>query len=190
VGILKGSMYYYIKTKEDLLYELVRRAQAARVPTLDEDEELRASSAPVRLRAFIARWMAESEKGRVWNQVAEQEFRKLRGRRLSAVIDRRDKFSSFVKSIIEQGVREGHFDPAVDPSVATNTIFELMNTSRMWYQPTGTLSLAEIGDWYATFVIRGLGSPQRSSNHEAAVGRPLRTPSRRRTSAPAGRRTT
>jgi AcrR family transcriptional regulator len=188
VGILKGSVYYYIKSKEDLLYELVRRAQAARLPTLDEDEELQAAPAPERLRAFIARWMAESEKERVWNQVAEKEFRKLRGRRLSAVIDRRDKFSGFVKSIIEQGIKEGNFDPSVDPSVGTNTIFEVMNTSRMWYQPTGRLSLTEIGEWYATFVIRGLGGPEWSSDRAALSARPRRAASRRkRTAASAGR---
>ena len=180
VGILKGSVYYYIKTKEDLLYELVRRAQAERMHVLDEDAELGRSPAPDRLRAFIARWMAETEQQRVWNIVAERDFRKLSSRRLKAVIDRRDRFSAFVKAIIDRGVEEGQFDPDVDTSVATNTIFELMNTSRMWYQPTGRLSLLEIGDWYATFVIRGLGGPDWKGNKGRARG-PERNGSRRRT---------
>lgn len=170
VGILKGSVYYYIKTKEDLLYELVRRAQAERMPTLVEDDELGSSPAPVRLRAFIDRWMAETDQQRIWNIVAERDFRKLSARRLKAVIDRRDRFSEFVKSIIDQGVAEGNFDPDVDTSVATNTIFELMNTSRMWYQPTGRLSLLEIGAWYATFVIRGLGGPEWSAGRSRTRG--------------------
>lgn len=173
VGILKGSVYYYIKTKEDLLYELVRRAQAERMHVLDEDPSVAESPPPDRLRAFIARWMAETEQQRVWNIVAERDFRKLSSRRLKAVIERRDRFSAFVKAIIDQGVAEGQFDPDVDTSVATNTIFELMNTSRMWYQPTGRLSLLEIGDWYATFVIRGLGGPDWTGNRRRA-----RTPER------------
>lgn len=185
VGILKGSVYYYIKTKEDLLFELVRRAQAERMPVLEEDAELSAAPAPDRLRAFIARWMAETEQQRVYNIVAERDFRKLSSRRLKAVIERRDKFSAFVKSIIEDGVKEGCFDPSVDPSVATSTIFELMNTSREWYQPTGRLSLGEIGDWYATFVIRGLGGP----DWDAGAPRRRTVPAngaKRATRAPAG----
>jgi AcrR family transcriptional regulator len=161
-------MYYYIKTKEDLLYELVRRAQLVRVPTLDEDDDLRGSPAPIRLRAFMARWMAEE---RVWNRVAEQEFRQLRGRRLSAVIDRRDKFSEFVKSIIRQGMKEGDFDPSVDPSVASNSIFILMNSTRIWFKPTGQMSMAELADWYATFVITGLGGLDESSRRPALARR-------------------
>jgi AcrR family transcriptional regulator len=164
VGILKGSLYYYIKTKEDLLYELVRRAQVGRLPTLEEDAELHASPAPVRLRAFIGRWMAEE---RVWNRVAEQEFRKLRGRRLTAVIDQRDKFSEFVKVIIEQGIKKGDFDPAVDPSVASNAIFTLMNSTRAWFKPTGRMSMAELVDWYATFIITGLGGLDERSRRPA-----------------------
>ena len=159
VGILKGSVYYYIKTKEDLLYELVRRAQVERMHVIEEGPTVSGAPAPERLRAFIARWMAETEQQRVWNIVAERDFRKLSAPRLKTVIERRDRFSGFVKAIIDDGVKENRFDPDVDTSVATNTIFELMNTSRMWYQPTGRLSLGEIGDWYATFVIRGLGGP-------------------------------
>src|SRR5687767_4761450 len=48
VGLLKGSIYYYIDTKEDLLFELVMRAQAVWFTTLEESEELAASSAPLR----------------------------------------------------------------------------------------------------------------------------------------------
>jgi hypothetical protein len=39
-------------------------------------------------------------------------------------------------------------------------IFELMKTSHLWHRPSGPLSLAEPGDWYATFVIGGLGGPR------------------------------
>ena len=46
VGLLKGSIYYYIKTKEDLLYELVNRAQILYLGTLEEDAELTVAPAP------------------------------------------------------------------------------------------------------------------------------------------------
>jgi TetR/AcrR family transcriptional regulator, cholesterol catabolism regulator len=159
VGLLKGSIYYYIKTKEDLLYEIVTRAQTVFMGTLDEDGKTGAAPAPERLRAFIVRWMTLTAKDREWGLVAEREFSRLSPRRLKIVIGRRDQYSRFVKEIIAQGVDEGAFDPAVDMSVATSAIFELMISSRQWHRPTGRLSLVDIGDWYATFVIRGLGGP-------------------------------
>ena len=39
-------------------------------------------------------------------------------------------------------------------------IFELMKTSHLRHRPPGPLSLAELGDWYVTFAIGGLGGPR------------------------------
>ena len=160
VGMLKGSIYYYIKTKEDLLYELVSRAQDMFEATLEEDEETARSPAPVRLRAFIGRWMALTSREREWGLVAEREFMRLSKRRLRRVIERRDELSGYVKDIIRQGIEEGAFDPTTDESVGAAAIFELMKTSHLWHRPSGPLSMAELGDWYATFAIRGLGGPR------------------------------
>ena len=160
VGMLKGSIYYYIKTKEDLLYELVSRAQDMFEATLEEDEDMARSPAPVRLRAFIGRWMALTSREREWGLVAEREFMRLSRRRLRRVIERRDELSGYVKDIIRQGIDEGAFDPTTDESVGAAAIFELMKTSHLWHRPSGPLSMAELGDWYATFAIRGLGGPR------------------------------
>jgi len=160
VGMLKGSIYYYIKTKEDLLYELVTRAQDMFEATLEEDEETAQSAAPVRLRAFIGRWMALTSREREWGLVAEREFTRLSKRRLRRVIERRDELSGYVKDIIRQGIVEGAFDPDTDESVGAAAIFELMKTSHLWHRPSGPLTMVELGDWYATFAIRGLGGPR------------------------------
>jgi AcrR family transcriptional regulator len=158
VGMLKGSIYYYITTKEDLLYELVNRAQDMFESTLEEDDETARAPAPERLRAFIGRWMALTAREREWGLVAEREFKRLRKGRLEQVIKRRDRFNDYLKGIIRQGIDEGAFDPEVDVSVAAAAIFELMKSSHLWHRPSGKLSFAELGDWYATFAIRGLGS--------------------------------
>jgi AcrR family transcriptional regulator len=157
VGMLKGSIYYYINTKEDLLYELVNRAQDVFEATLREDDETSAAAAAVRLRAFIGRWMALTAQEREWGLVAEREFTRLSKPRLKHVITRRDTFSAYVKDIIRQGIDEGEFDKATDASVAATAIFELMKTSQLWHRPSGKLSMTELGEWYATFAIRGLG---------------------------------
>ena len=157
VGILKGSIYYYIKTKEDLLYELVDRALSLYAATVDEDPSLAAAPAPVRLRTFLVQWMTISAQEREWCIVAERSFNRLSPERLASVIERRDRYSAFVKDIIQQGVDEGTFDPEVDVSLATITVFELIKGSNEWHHPGGRLSMEAISEWTADFVIRGLG---------------------------------
>ena len=163
VGILKGSIYYYIKTKEDLLFEIVRRSQDVFENTLDEDPETAAAPAPVRLAAFITRWTTLSSKERNWGEVGESSFHRLSDARLKVVIARRDEFSNYVKDIIKQGIAEGAFDPAVDVSLATIAVFELLRSTREWHHPAGRLSKANVAEWYAQFIVRGLGGPHFSS---------------------------
>ena len=157
VGLLKGSIYYYIDTKEDLLYELVVRAQAVFRETLVEDEDLAASPAPLRLRQFVLRFMRLKEREREWGIVAEREFMRLSKGSLSKVIAGRKEFSQFVEGIVEQGIADGDFDADLDLALATSMVFELMKSSHLYRRPRGTLSLVELADSYSTFAIRGLG---------------------------------
>jgi hypothetical protein len=129
------------------------------MPVLVEPAELADAPAPERLREFIRRWMGFNRIQRLWARVAESEFTRLRGKRYKDVVAQRDRFSAFVKDIIEQGKREGAFDPSVNTSVVTSSLFELMNTTPKWFKPSGDLSLSELAEWYATFVIRGIGGP-------------------------------
>ena len=163
VGILKGSIYYYIKTKEDLLFEIVRRSMDVFEGTIEEDPTTAAASGPVRLAAFITRWTTLSTKERDWGEVGESSFNRLSGERLKAVIERRDGFSNYVKGIITQGIAEGAFDPEVDVSLATIAVFELLRSTREWHHPTGRLSRASVAEWYAQFIVRGLGGPHFST---------------------------
>ena len=62
----------------------------------------------------IGRWMALEDRDREWGLVAEREFMRLSKRRLRKIIERRDRFSNYVKDIIRQGVDGGAFDPDTD----------------------------------------------------------------------------
>ncbi|HEX4245112.1 MAG TPA: hypothetical protein VHY77_06055, partial [Acidimicrobiales bacterium] len=130
----------------------------------DEDEELASATATVRLTAFIKRWITLTLKEQRGYRVAERSFNRLSPKRLKVVIERRDAFSDFVKSIIVQGVNEGAFDPAADVSLATITVFELLNSTQEWHQPKGRLSKENVAEWYAQFIVRGLGGPHFESS--------------------------
>jgi AcrR family transcriptional regulator len=157
VGLLKGSVYYYIDTKEDLLFELVMRAQAVWRATLEEDDELAAAPATVRLREFILRWMLLKEQHREWGIVAEREFTRLSPDYLKKVIVGRRTFSNFVEAIISQGIADGEFDDRINLALATNMVFELMKSSHLNRMPGTRAGVIEFADAYSLLLIRGLG---------------------------------
>ena len=69
---------------------------------LEESDELAASSAPLRLREFIERFMQLQEQHREWGIVAEAEFKRLSPEYLKKVVEGRRRFGSFVEGIIQQ----------------------------------------------------------------------------------------
>jgi len=153
-GITKGSVYHYIETKEDLLYEIVRRSLEMRSSLLIEPDA--GAGAEQRLREFIQRWMAVGTQSSTLSQVAERELRWLTPRRLRAVISQRDKFSQYVKAIIGDGIAEGSFAPTMDPSLATNTLFGVLRNIPTWYRPNGSMSYDDVVSWNIDFLLNGL----------------------------------
>jgi TetR/AcrR family transcriptional regulator, cholesterol catabolism regulator len=158
VGLLKGSIYYYIDSKEDLLFELVERAQAIAMETLDEGEALQRRAAQDRLRAFIRRWIALKNAEREWMIVAEREFMRLDQRRLKQVKANRRKMSDFVENLVRRGIEEGSFDPGLGVDLARDMVFELMKSSHLYRRPRSGADLDDLADRYATFALRGLGA--------------------------------
>lgn len=157
VGMLKGSIYYYINTKEDLLFDIVMRAQTIWRNTLEESEELAQSPAPKRLREYLLRWLQLRETEREWGIVAEREFLRLSPEFLLQVIAGRRQFSSFVESLVRQGVEEGFFDPNLDIRLSTSMVFELMKSSHLYGRPQRNVAVVDLADSYSRFVMRGLG---------------------------------
>jgi TetR/AcrR family transcriptional regulator, cholesterol catabolism regulator len=156
VGILKGSLYYYIESKEDLLYALTVDGHTRGLETIEEDDATRRDDPASRLGAFITRWVTMVPTTGEYAQSSERDVRQLSEERRTTVMEMRNQMHRFVRRIIEQGIADGQFDPAADPGVATNALFELLNSTVRWFRPSGRLSYEDLAVFYKTFVLRGL----------------------------------
>ena len=158
VGILKGSLYYYIESKEDLLFEIADRGHARGLGRVAAEEpEVAAADAPTRLASFIRRWTVMLPLNPPYLTVAERDIRFLSGERYETVMEKRVAIHQYGRSLIEQGIAEGHFDPEVDVGLATNTLFEVLNGTTRWFRPRGRLQHQDLAEWYVSLFLGGLG---------------------------------
>jgi TetR/AcrR family transcriptional regulator, cholesterol catabolism regulator len=158
VGLLKGSLYYYIESKEALLYALVKRAYDNIADYLASDDQLPTGDAPTRLCRFIDLFV-----GNLSNKASEAEARLVARElhNLSAPHQREIHIKaglveSYLIDIIVQGITEGSFDERTDPRVAANSIFSVLNGAS-WRLRRGDQPWSAIVTWYQTFMVRGLG---------------------------------
>lgn len=126
VGILKGSLYYYIDSKEDLLYAVIEDAHAALLAILEEVSSER-QDPQEKLRALVTRhcvYVADN----VWATGAFlSSFGALTGDRRKRIIRERDEYELGWRRIIEEGQRTGAFRADMDSRVSTLGILGMAN---------------------------------------------------------------
>ena len=156
VKILAPSLYYYIRTKEDLLFSVMRRGHEFGLDLLDEPAEIAGADAETRLEAFIRRWMGGTYPPPI--RLVERDIRFLSAEHQREVLGWRDQMDDYVAGIVRQGIDEGVFEEHVDPGVAASTLFVVLNATRTWFHEPGRISYRELADWYVGLFLAGLRS--------------------------------
>jgi len=155
VGILKGSLYYYITSKEDLLFEIIQGVHEEALKNLDRTAAVE-GDALQKIRAFVVVHLTYNALNLVKMAVFFQDFRSLNGERRKLIVEERDMYDNFLRDLIRQGQDEGIVCPDIEPKLAAITVLGMMNWMYHWYRPGGGLSAPEIANAYADFVVAGL----------------------------------
>ncbi len=156
-GITAASLYHYIESKEDLLYELIRssheRSLAAAIALQDDPTE----SAAERLRTLIVGWGAFARELPFVVQDRDNRFLTPAHRRV--IDDLRREVVTTGRVIVDRGMRDGTFDASLDPAVVVFSLFGLLNAPRQWYGPEIKVPFGPTYDWFAEAVIGALTEP-------------------------------
>jgi|Deesub1362A_J573_1020465.scaffolds.fasta_scaffold00689_13 AcrR family transcriptional regulator len=150
--LTKGSLYHYIKSKEEMLFQIQMQA-------LDQANEalervLRSGLDPVeKLREAIKSHVQIVTREHVIGTLRQQELllpRKWREK----VVAERDRFERAFQSIILEGVEAGVFERK-NWRITALAALGALNWIPRWYSPRGELSAEEIGEAMADFILRG-----------------------------------
>jgi AcrR family transcriptional regulator len=155
LGILKGSVYYYIDTKQELLYAVIREMHESAAANVARFAEL--SDDPVTLiRLFVESQFLHLTANLVAVTVFFQDFGSLDEDGRAEIVASRDNYDRFLTNLISVGQAEGSICRHIDPKIATFAILGMMNWSYQWYRVGGSLDPAEVGRQFADFALAGL----------------------------------
>lgn len=154
VGMLKGSLYYYIDSKEDVLYDILQgvmeQAQSAMqkaiVGVSDPAEQLR-------------RGLDQQIEVIIRNQVRVglflHEFNALSSRKQQRIQEARRKYQELFVGILKRGQSSGVFVQG-DPNLLTNAVMGMCNWIYRWYRPETSPTLDTVKHTFIGLVMGGI----------------------------------
>jgi AcrR family transcriptional regulator len=155
VGMLKGSLYYYIRSKEELLYLVVRDPIRQAYNKL---EEIVTSEAPVKVKIAqaIVNHMTVFHQHYPHIAVYLHDYHHLMQQLEKNTIETPRHYHQLWATLLEQGVATGEVRSDLDIKVTGYAILGMCNWIYRWYNPQGTLSAEEIAGIFTTLVLEGL----------------------------------
>jgi AcrR family transcriptional regulator len=159
VDIQGASLYAHVTSKQEVLWSIVERMASRFESAADAIEAAdpggamsgRGSYLTALVRAHVGVITDDIERASVF----VHEWRALQGDRRDEIARRRDAYEGRFRSVIDDGVRAGAFQPS-DPVVASAFILTALNGLVGWYRPNGRLSARTIADIYADLSLRAV----------------------------------
>jgi AcrR family transcriptional regulator len=156
VGILKGSLYYYIDSKDDLLYRVLLEVHDAAHSIIEEVAALDALSPLERLRVYVQRHVEYNIRHLTKVAVYYHDYQLLAPERRAEIRRQRKMYEDFVEGLITEAQAQGDVAADLDPHVLANCMFGAVNSIYTWYRPGGKVSASQLADTLTRFALAGV----------------------------------
>ncbi len=158
LGMLKGSLYHYIRSKQDLLFEVVESAFTEAVESIETAVAIEAP-ARARIEAAIVQHMevVDAQFPRLW--VALVERSNLSAQQGAAINALRARYNGSWLTLLSAAAGEGAIRADLDLRLVRLGLLGTLNWAAQWYQREGRIPAREIGATFAMLFLDGAGLP-------------------------------
>ena len=151
--ITKGSLYYYFKNKEAILFDC-HMASLDIVHEVIEDVKDSNLSSSEKIHTIIYRYLSKML-DELLASVLLLEEEALSPNLLKLVIERRDRAERVIQEILAEGMKAGEFREG-NPKLLAFAILGAINWTPKWYNPAGERSAPDIARQFADYLVAGL----------------------------------
>jgi TetR/AcrR family transcriptional regulator, cholesterol catabolism regulator len=157
LGMLKGSLYYYIQSKEDLLFDVISTVHKEGLAVIRGRADV--PGGPLeRLENVIVGHVEHTCRNLVPTAVFLHELSALPPERRQEVLGSEHAYQGVFRDLIELAQKDGLVRAELDPRLATLSVLGSANWVYRWFRPGGEFSAEQIGAQLADMAIRGIAT--------------------------------
>lgn len=148
----KGSVYYYFKDKQDLLYQSQKMLLEQSIHHVQEicKQELSVTDKLHKTMVVHIEYLITERNGFAMASKPEQFFM---GEQLEHILRLRDDYSNIIDQLIQEGIKADVFE-AVDVKIVRNIILGAMNWVIEWYSSDGKKDKGAFAESIANYLMR------------------------------------
>jgi AcrR family transcriptional regulator len=179
LGILKGSLYHYIKTKEDLLFRLLEETHDEIYEVLEAVAAVEDLDPLARLELYVRRQVEYNIDNLLRVSVYYHDLERLSPERRKRIISRRREHERWVVELVKEAQKAGQADASVDATILSRCIFATIIWTYRWYRK-GRDDREMVADVCSKFAIRGIVGDAPSKPKPKAKAKPKAARPRRK----------
>lgn len=154
LSITKAALYYYVESKQDLLYQIIKLGlDDVKAEVLDPAREI--SNAEERLRFIILNHSRLSAGGNHAVIIISHEVDALNFNQKQEVLQRRRDYFEFIRNTLIELEGQGKLHD-IDLTTATFTILGMIIWLARWFSPNGKISVENVCEDVCEMALRGI----------------------------------
>lgn len=155
-GVLRGSLYHYLDSKEDLLFRIVEQVHADGAAIIAEVAGRDDLTPLGKLERYVQQRVLYTVNNVERFAVYWQDRRRLGPERLDQVGRWRDDMEHFLVALIEEATAAGELPSGIDADLATHFTRGALAAVYAWYTPGGPPSPELLAEFASRFLIEGI----------------------------------
>jgi AcrR family transcriptional regulator len=159
LGILKGSLYYYISSKEDLLFRIVSEVHEEVQGILEESMRIVDLTPLERIAVYVRSQAVYNVRNATRIAVYYREIGRLNDERRDKIRSQRRHHHKVVSDLLAQAQADGEIGPAVDVNLASHCMFATVNWIYTWWRADRKLTEEKVAESCVDFVLAGIPGP-------------------------------
>lgn len=160
VGIKKASLYYYVDSKEQLLFEILKDLHHGGI-ALAEGVNFNTTDPLGELRSFLVQLCIYTGKHADRLAIYARDFDYLDAEQQTAILSERRIYYDTVVRLITLAMQLGHISKTIDVLTIAQIVMRGIVSISQWYKPDGSLPIEQIAVQSAGVMVQGLAAYDR-----------------------------